>query len=123
MSSHDHAHDNWFSHAANERPQAEQTQVVNSLSLFKWFLATIIFLAVVIASLFAYFDNYTARLRAGQITRPDGTPIPGVEVLLNAEYNATKAAADEALGIRDGHVVDSGTIDKAMKKVVTNYSK
>ncbi len=123
MSSHDHANDNWFSHDDSERPQAEQTQVVNSLSLLKWFLATIVFLAVVIAALFAYFDNYTARLRAGQITRPDGTPIPGVEVLLNAEYNATKAAADEALGIREGHVVDGGTLDTAMKKVVTNYAK
>jgi hypothetical protein len=46
-----------------------------------------------------------------------------VEVLLNAEYNATKAAADEALGIREGHVVDGGTLDTAMKKVLTNYAK
>jgi len=123
MSSHDHAHDNWFSHEIAEVPQAEHAHVVNTVTLFKWFLATIVFLALVIASLFAYFDSYVSRLRSGQIMKADGTPVVGVEVLLNAEYNAAKAEADGVLGIKDGKLIPGGSMDQAFGKVLATYRK
>ncbi|MFZ4572801.1 MAG: hypothetical protein ACOYN0_00300 [Phycisphaerales bacterium] len=123
MSSQDHSHDNWFSHEIAEVPQAEHAHVVNTVTLFKWFLATIVFLAVVIASLFAYFDSYVARLRSGQIMKADGTPVPGYEILLSAESNAAKAAADETLGIKDGKLTSGGAMDQAYGKVLGTYGK
>jgi hypothetical protein len=139
MSSHDHGHDDWFSDGSGETPMQAHTQEVNTAALFKWFVGIAVSLAIVMAVLFAYFDNYTTRLRAGKITRADGTVVPGLEMLMDQEANAAKAAALESIGVRDGKPLADGSfrftkvegaqdrihlpIDVAMDKVVRSYKK
>jgi hypothetical protein len=138
MSSQAHGHDDWFSHASTEVAQHEHAHVINTGSLFKWLIGISLSLILTIVALFVYFDNYISRLRAGQIIKADGTAVPGIEVLTNAESNAMKAAEDEILGVRDGKVVSEAgfnytaspqvegrlriPLDAAMNKVAAQYA-
>lgn len=129
MSAHEHtpamtAHaDEWHHHAASEGvPQQEHTGAVDAKVVAYWFVAIIVFVAILAVIIAVYFNSVTAQLRSERIET----------TLIAQESNATKAQAEATMGFngQPGTYtwVDAkaGTvqipIEEAMKKVQSKYS-
>lgn len=115
--------DEWHQHSAAEGlPQVEHAGSVDTKAVAYWFVAIIIFVAVLSVIIAVYFNSVTSQLRAERIET----------TLIAQEANAAKAQAEATMGFNG----QSGTytwadakagavqipIEEAMKKVQAKYN-
>ena len=129
MSAHEHtpalsAHaDEWHHHSTAEGlPQQEHTAAVNAKVVAYWFVAIIVFVAILAIIIAVYFNSVTTQLRAERIET----------TLIAQESNAAKAQAEATMGFngQPGSYTWADAkagkvqipIEEAMKKVQSKYT-
>jgi hypothetical protein len=110
-----HGHDSWHRHDASEPAPQEAHGTINALTLFQVLVVVIGGTAVFILLTVMYFNREMGALYT-QRTEPD----------LQAEYNASKSAAQARLASYGWVDAGSGTVsiplDLAKNKVLKDYS-